>query len=234
MLATAMVRAQHNNGQYFSLRAVVDPGSTTTIITEQAAQLLGLNRQFVGVGLSGIGAQSQRGKGEVFLKFKPDFPSDKTFETTALILKQITSLLPNERIDVKSIETSHFDSLHLADPWFFEPREIDILLGQDILNDLMLGGVILGYPLAQETHLGWIVSGKLFMQNYPPQQLCLMAQKTNDKHCDEESQFVQEYRSQMNEENNLPNYSKVQTVYDDDQEYHNYCELDFDNFDEKF
>lgn len=45
LLATAIIKVKANNGSYQFLRALVDPGSEASFITEEAAQSLGLPRQ---------------------------------------------------------------------------------------------------------------------------------------------------------------------------------------------
>ncbi|XP_011309478.1 uncharacterized protein [Fopius arisanus] len=56
----------------------------------------------------------------------------------------------------------HLGELHLADPDFFTPAPIDILLGADVYGQLILPQVITSgphSPSAQVTRLGWIVFG---------------------------------------------------------------------------
>ncbi|XP_046869367.1 uncharacterized protein LOC124462013 [Drosophila willistoni] len=60
-------------------------------------------------------------------------------------------------------EWTHLKGLPLADPNFVSPQGVDILLGNDVYDELMLGEVhrgIRGMPLAHNTHFGYIVSGK--------------------------------------------------------------------------
>ena len=51
-------------------------------------------------------------------------------------------------------------TLTLADPTFYKPSQIDLLLGADIYYDNISNGLIsLGknLPTLQNTHLGWIL-----------------------------------------------------------------------------
>ncbi|KAA5582939.1 hypothetical protein F3G61_33115, partial [Pseudomonas aeruginosa] len=58
----------------------------------------------------------------------------------------------------------HLENLKLADPDFNISRPIDLLLGADVYSDIILNGVLKGScqsPVAQQTHLGWILCGKM-------------------------------------------------------------------------
>lgn len=55
-------------------------------------------------------------------------------------------------------------NISLADPKFFEPHQIDILIGAGTFFELMSIGQIrlhADLPILQKTLLGWIVSGKI-------------------------------------------------------------------------
>ena len=56
----------------------------------------------------------------------------------------------------------HLEGLQLADPKFFLPGSVDLILGADVYGSLLenrLRKGSEGSPVAQETKLGWIVSG---------------------------------------------------------------------------
>ena len=53
--------------------------------------------------------------------------------------------------------------LTLADPMFHQKGNVDIILGQDVLEDIMLPAMIKGpkgLPMAQDTNFGWVLSGR--------------------------------------------------------------------------
>lgn len=70
ILATAEIQIQNQNGEFIGFRAVINPCSTTTIITENAVKMLQLKRTKTYNGLNGVGSIHQSVKGEVFLKIK--------------------------------------------------------------------------------------------------------------------------------------------------------------------
>lgn len=54
--------------------------------------------------------------------------------------------------------------LELADPNYNTPGNIGVLLGADIYGQIILAGLVkgpLGSPIAQNTHFGWILFGKV-------------------------------------------------------------------------
>ncbi|KOB76447.1 Uncharacterized protein OBRU01_05753 [Operophtera brumata] len=57
LLSTAMIKVQKVDGTYQTMRALIDQGSQTSLITENAAQQLGLQRQKCKEFISGIGAK---------------------------------------------------------------------------------------------------------------------------------------------------------------------------------
>lgn len=80
----------------------------------------------------------------------------------ALMLSSITGQLPESRI--LNVNWDHIRGLQLADPTYYRSRNIDVLLGADAVPHIMLSGLIhgkSGEPMAQNTELGWILSGQL-------------------------------------------------------------------------
>jgi len=82
-----------------------------------------------------------------------------------LILPKLTGDIPNQPID--SSMWNHLRTLSLADPHFHKPGSMDLLLGADIFGQLLLDGKIVGphgSPIAQNSVLGWILSGRVSSQ----------------------------------------------------------------------
>ncbi|XP_043064718.1 uncharacterized protein LOC122320590 [Drosophila ficusphila] len=80
---------------------------------------------------------------------------------TAFVLRSLTSPLPRMNIHLQN--WSHIQGLELADPTFTRSGRIDLLIGVDVIPQLMLSEVRKGaqdQPIAQRTQLGWIVFGK--------------------------------------------------------------------------
>ncbi|KAF2890663.1 hypothetical protein ILUMI_15510 [Ignelater luminosus] len=68
--------------------------------------------------------------------------------------------MPNFKVNTNNLEIPK--GLKLADPYFYNPTTIDILLGAEIFWELLsVGQVRLGShkPILQKTKLGWVIGG---------------------------------------------------------------------------
>ncbi len=85
--------------------------------------------------------------------------ADKRIVAEAIVLPQLTNMLPSYHINSKHWQkVSH---LKLADPDCNAPAQIDILIGSDLIAQIILEGIekISNTLLAQNTIFGWILSG---------------------------------------------------------------------------
>lgn len=165
LLATAIIGVRASDGTMQQLRALIDQGSEGSFITEKAAQALGLKRYTVNSSVSGLGANTlTRIRHKVIFNIQSTV-NNKKFHVDAFCLKTLTRLLPSRRVH----ETwPHIQGLPLADSSYAVPGNIDILLGAKIYSQILLEGVIKGppgSPLAQNTQLGWILSGEVANYN---------------------------------------------------------------------
>lgn len=159
MLATALLKVKATDGTYMTLRAFIDPGSQVTLITESAAQKLGLQRTQYNACIAGVGSVTNKSRGKVNLTCMSRH-NDFTFETDALVMSRVVSNLPNVTFEKKN--WSHIEHLTLADPDYNISRSIDILLDASVHSQIIMGGLLTGtdlQPCAQQTKLGWILSG---------------------------------------------------------------------------
>uniref|UniRef100_A0A0K8V107 Uncharacterized protein n=1 Tax=Bactrocera latifrons TaxID=174628 RepID=A0A0K8V107_BACLA len=85
--------------------------------------------------------------------------ADKRIQAEAIVLPQLTNMLPSYHINSKHWQkVSH---LKLADPNCNTPAQIDLLLGSDLIPQIILEGIekITNTLLAQNTIFGWVLSG---------------------------------------------------------------------------
>lgn len=76
-------------------------------------------------------------------------------------MNKLTTNLPERKIIQVPPSLSN---LQLADPSFHTPGKIDLLLGAQLVGEVLLEGLVKGppgSPVAQKTKLGWIVSGEI-------------------------------------------------------------------------
>lgn len=162
LLATALVKVKGVDGMYQTLRALIDQGSQISLITERAAQMLGIQRQRCKGVIFGVGQKENSCKGVINLECASTY-NDFQFESEVFIMNELIKSLPNQTFTRPS--WSYIENINLADPEFFKSRPVDLLFGADIYANIMLSGIIKGehdeQPMAQQTQLGWLLCGKV-------------------------------------------------------------------------
>nr|XP_034195185.1 uncharacterized protein LOC117611359 [Osmia lignaria] len=161
LLATAKVRLEAPSGETVEVRALLDTGSDTSLVSSWVAQALRLPRRAVRVAISGVkDNEVGHATGEVSLVVRPRHPSDFRLPVRALVLRKLTSLLPSKRIVAKS--WPHITGLTLADPEYGVPARVDLLLGADVCGTLFGDDSRRGpegTPTAKLTPFGWVLMG---------------------------------------------------------------------------
>ncbi|KAL0820903.1 hypothetical protein ABMA28_005563 [Loxostege sticticalis] len=160
LLATAQLKVLKADGTFHDMRALIDQGSQISIITENAAQILGLKRMKCKGVVFGVGQRENNCKGKLNITCASMF-NNYTFNTEVFIMNNLIKNLPNKTFPKPS--WSNIENINLADPEFYKSRPVDLLLGADIYTSILLGGLIKGndakQPMAQQTQLGWLLCG---------------------------------------------------------------------------
>ena len=157
VLPTALIPVRGKLG-ITHLRALLDSGSQASFITETAHQLLQFPKQSLNLLVNGIGGNStslSRAFSDFMILPKQFDPSN----VNGFILPKLTQKLPSRK--VQNFNWSKLKNMQLADPYFSEPAPVDLILGADVLEELLLSSKIklgTGLPLT-ETKLGWVVTG---------------------------------------------------------------------------
>lgn len=164
LLATAMVKVITQNGATHHLRALIDQGSQGSFITESATQFLGLNKIPINCTINGLGENGRSLHSKSMVSFQAHSIVDTNFATPvkACVLKSLTRMLPTTEVHNK--DWSHLRQLELADPHYAKPGKVDLLLGADVYSEIITAGLRKGprgSPIAQNTHLGWILTGQI-------------------------------------------------------------------------
>ncbi|XP_043654518.1 uncharacterized protein LOC122620904 isoform X3 [Drosophila teissieri] len=160
LLGTAIVQVCHQ-GENFPARALIDSGSEGTFISEKLATRIKLPCQTVRTRITGLN-QTSTGVSQRMCHFQMGTAAKPMLkiDTTALVLPNLAGNLPTSSID-RSI-LGRLPNIPLADPLFFQPSQIDLLIGADILPSVLLSGLkpnLCGSLLGQETIFGWILTG---------------------------------------------------------------------------
>ncbi|XP_063902582.1 uncharacterized protein LOC135122314 [Zophobas morio] len=163
LLATALIEVRDNGGNSKVLRALLDCGSQSSFISQQAFHLLGLSRRHTSGLVQGLGqVVTAANLGSVIITFRPVGQLRPTFKVNALILPKICDDLPC--VSLSAEHWSHFRAkLPLADPSCVSRAGIDMLLGADVYSQLLSGEVVKGQkgePDALGTALGYVLVGQ--------------------------------------------------------------------------
>ncbi|XP_077260483.1 uncharacterized protein LOC143896453 [Temnothorax americanus] len=162
LLATARVRVADRFGTLHHARALVDQGSESSLVTERLAQRLKLPRSRTSVSIFGVGGQKTAvAKGCVSLTLAPR-TDGLAMSVSALVLPRLTIYAGG--IEAGADAWAHLRGLELADPEFSASDSVDILLDADVYAEILQEGLRKGgsrEPVAQNTTLGWILSGAI-------------------------------------------------------------------------
>ncbi|XP_029663006.1 uncharacterized protein LOC115235386 [Formica exsecta] len=160
LLATARVLVADRYGEPHSVRVLIDQGSEVSIITESLAQRLHLPRNHSSVTIFEIGGSlSGASRGKVALKVTSRVTGE-TCSVVAFVLPRLSSY--RSSTPQKRKGWPHLQGLPLADPEFMATDPVELLLGAEICSAIFKDGIRKGgpqAPMAQNTILGWILSG---------------------------------------------------------------------------
>jgi len=161
LLSTARVRVLDHRGQPHSIRILLDNGSNSNYATSSCIQSLGLlqSKSFnPAVGLNGTTLCTTTSVASVTLM--PHFDSNVSFETSVNVIPKITNQLPHSIYDVRKL--NYLKLSPLADPVFYIPQNIDMLLGAEFFYSILQPAKQVGpdgCPSAVSTTFGWIIGG---------------------------------------------------------------------------
>ncbi|XP_065356469.1 uncharacterized protein LOC135950873 [Calliphora vicina] len=132
LLPTALVQIMHS-GKTHTVRALIDSGSKTSLLTEEVSKRLGLISNGSNVKICGLGDSVVANCNEVCNITLYSERNKMQLSSKVVIVPHITNLMPSLSLPIPDI--SDVSKLDLADPNFLAPAQIDMLLGSDILMD---------------------------------------------------------------------------------------------------
>lgn len=134
ILATCQVKIRGYDGQSIQVRALLDPGSELSFVTEESIRLLGVPRMHATIPLISIGEiYSGRTRGSVNVTLYSVIYSSVSYMLHAFILPRLTSQLSSFEVAMES--WTHFRHLELADPNFGKPGPIHVIIGADVWSN---------------------------------------------------------------------------------------------------
>ncbi|XP_066254640.1 uncharacterized protein [Euwallacea similis] len=127
LLGMVVITLYDSHKRPFQVRGLLDSGSQMSFVTEGLARRLNLVTQMKNLQITGIAQNSSTTKEITEIKFYSRFNKSQAFKTTCAVLKRITCHQPQFPINSHSIPVPH--TIQLANPTFYKPAEIEILLG---------------------------------------------------------------------------------------------------------
>jgi len=133
------------------------------VLCQACVTRLGLTKTQSTAEITGLSAHSVgKARGVTTLAFSPYFSPSPSFVVSALVINKVTGRLPCYPCDPSL--WSHLNGLKLADPHFYKPAPIDVLLGSDVFWNLLEDGKRVGAknsPLGFCSSLSWLVAGNI-------------------------------------------------------------------------
>ncbi|XP_063548490.1 uncharacterized protein LOC134755521 [Cydia strobilella] len=149
-----------------SVRTLVDQGAQTTLISESCVQRLGLPRYSAPTGttLTGIGGEVQP-RGYVLCEVTPHNKPEPKLHIEAYILADLTSYTAYIPKSIGNIHKfQHLQNLDLADPELRSTRPVELILGSEYLDSILLLDNIKGppgTPVAINSIFGYLIGGPI-------------------------------------------------------------------------
>ncbi|CAK1589183.1 unnamed protein product [Parnassius mnemosyne] len=168
LLATAFVKVLSKIEVGITFRYLLDQGSQASFITENAVQTLGLKKIPTKVVISGVGGQEGLvSKHIVVANLQSIHDPHFLIKVKLHVLDKLTAFMPSKKFAVQL--WSKLSELRLADPKFYIPNKVDLLLGAEVYGQILEDGLIKGppgSPVAQNTKFGWILSGQIHSSSH--------------------------------------------------------------------
>ena len=163
LMITSNVSVQGPNGKSIVTRALLDSGASMSMLSNKVAHTLQLPRQATNISFSGAQDTPLQGSQHLTQVSLCTLSSSEPIASlTAAIVVKITCNLPLQGA-AHVRDMPHISPLALADPTFHMPGQIDLLLGCDVLPDIMLhehGTGPKDAPMAVKTVFGSAILGK--------------------------------------------------------------------------
>lgn len=169
LLGTTLVYVSNKDGHSLVLRAVLDSGSMISCLTENAANLLSLNRWHNGHSdVDGLSSSHISTKGASKVNISSLKGTDIVKNHPVVILDRITSDLPQARISAAF--KNKLKHLVLADPTFDLPSSVDMLLGADLFCKIVTEDHVTfgdNMPMAMNSVFGYLIVGPAPLERTP-------------------------------------------------------------------
>ncbi|KAJ8962889.1 hypothetical protein NQ318_001298 [Aromia moschata] len=155
-LSTAYVQVTAPDVSAHIIRALLDCGVQSSFVTKNSIKLLKVNTTSVDITVRGLNNVPSN----IFSKCEMNVQSlynNYSLNQWFFVIDTIAGNIPAVNVDVSKLAIP--DHINLADPTFFKPNKIDMLIGSDMFWGLLCVGP--NNPVLQKTKFGWIISGPI-------------------------------------------------------------------------
>lgn len=168
LLSTAIIKIQDSLGRWVNARALLDAGSEVNIVTHRLATLLQLKLSHNACLIQGVG-NSQKPTHVSTTSTIASRYTNYSAKLSFIVMDNITVPLPHTYIQTQTWPIPRQQANSLADPTFYIPSSIDLLIGAELFYSIVETGCMkLGpnLPYLINTTLGWVISGPVLMDNF--------------------------------------------------------------------
>ncbi|GBN15570.1 hypothetical protein AVEN_55008-1 [Araneus ventricosus] len=164
LINSAIIYVKDSQGIRRPLRAILDCASESSFISSNAANVLGLKKQKVNIPICGLNDASININRRISAQIS-NAKNDSQWDIDFLLVPKISHLSPSKKINVEHWNIPN--NVQLADPTFFIPQKVDLLLGAELFFAFLEKDKIkIGNNLfLQSSCFGYLVSGNISDNN---------------------------------------------------------------------
>ncbi|XP_053686369.1 uncharacterized protein LOC128735915 [Sabethes cyaneus] len=158
LLETVALNVVDDNGKVFQARALLDSASMSNFMSKKLAKLLSNRQSKVDITVAGIGHSVQKMKCSITTTIKSRVGSFDT-KLKFLLIDNPSADLPTVPVQISTME---IPDVPIADPQYFVPSEVDVVIGGEAYWEVHTGKALHlgpGLPHMVETLFGWTFSG---------------------------------------------------------------------------
>ena len=133
---TCKVRVTTQDGSSTIARALINPGSSTSFMHKQIAQLLRLPCRKKNVMVEGVGGITMPTRGSIWFHVSGVEDDANKIRVEAYMLKKVTKDLPLHPLPL-ALKWDHISYLELSDPEFRATARINLLLGAEVFTSIL-------------------------------------------------------------------------------------------------
>ena len=213
LMTTAQVLLTGPRGQEVKARALIDSGAGLSIVSSRVAKILDLPLESTRLQLSLVqGEPSKVIKHMANLSISPLQDRSMKIPCKAAVTSKVTCDLPVHPMEQVG-DLPHIMGIPLADPEYYLPGRIDILLGAELAPKVMARALLRdgspSQPIAQATHFGWVLSGPAERQDPKAEHTSSISHQTPIFHTDVEAP-IKDFWTSEEAEPDEPSTSAVQ------------------------